>query len=149
MTPIRPKTIANPKDMMSKIELKLIPRKIVSMAPDHEAHISIRSIAPLAARDGLLLITLLRTSRRAAQQFFQRRQGVLAPQLAELGRRRNLRGRILGPQFEELSCFLHRIAYPAVRLAHGGLFQPRDRDRLAEHPQVRRRGTAGVRILAG
>ena len=49
MTPIKPKTIANPNDMISRIELRLTPRKKVSMAFDQTAQVSMRSIAATAA----------------------------------------------------------------------------------------------------
>ena len=49
MTPIKPKTIANPNVMISRIELRLIPRKNVSMAFDQTHQLSMRVIAAPAA----------------------------------------------------------------------------------------------------
>ena len=45
MTPIKPKTIANPNDMIKRIELRLMPRKTVSITFDQKPQASISLIA--------------------------------------------------------------------------------------------------------
>src|SRR5690348_4474173 len=58
ITPMRPKTMANPTDMISKMELRLIPRNSVSIAVDQAAHVSMRSNEARAALRELVEIQL-------------------------------------------------------------------------------------------
>ena len=149
MTPIKPKTIANPNDMISRMELRLIPRKSVSIAFDQTPQVSIRSIAAPAAFATVFCGSVASAPVAGLRPVLQGRHAVLTAEFAELIGCSGFDRRIVRRKLEQRRRLFHRIAHPTVRLVGRGGIQPRNRRGLAGCAEIRRRRPAHVGVGAG
>ena len=85
MTPISPKTIASPTDMIRRMELRLMPRNSVSIAVDHTSpRFDALDGGSGRLRDGLLLLGSHLPQRPAWTNSFNAGNGILAAQLSQV-----------------------------------------------------------------